>query len=100
MTPGKRALTAALTLALAAFVSVTRPVRADSPPSQQQIQFAKETSDLMLKTIVAALLQEFAETADDFPTNGCGSCLPPATCCYYHRLKKASRWRIFSKTAA
>ena len=62
MTPGKRALTAALTLALAAFVSVTRPVRADSPPSQQQIQFAKETSDLMLKTIVAALLQEFAET--------------------------------------
>ena len=37
-------------------------VRADAPPTQQQIQFAQRTSDLMLATLFAALLQEFAET--------------------------------------
>jgi len=37
-------------------------VRADAPPTQQQVEFAQRSSDLMLATIVAALLQEFAET--------------------------------------
>ena len=37
-------------------------VRADAPPTQQQIQFAQKSSDLMLATLFAALLQEFAET--------------------------------------
>ena len=35
---------------------------ADSPPSQQEVQFAIRTADLMQATIFAALLQEFAET--------------------------------------
>ena len=43
-------------------ISLRGKAHADSPPSQPQIQFAEETSELMLKTIVAALLQEFAET--------------------------------------
>lgn len=37
-------------------------VRADAPPTQQQIEFAQRSSDLMLNTLFAALLQEFAET--------------------------------------
>jgi hypothetical protein len=37
-------------------------VRADAPPTQQQIAFAQRSSDLMLATLFAALLQEFAET--------------------------------------
>ena len=37
-------------------------VRADAPPTQQQVEFAQRSSNLMLATIVAALLQEFAET--------------------------------------
>jgi hypothetical protein len=37
-------------------------VRADAPPTQQQIEFAQRSSDLMLATLFAALLQEFAET--------------------------------------
>jgi hypothetical protein len=36
--------------------------RAENPPDPQQIQFAQRTSDLMLATLFAALLQEFAET--------------------------------------
>jgi hypothetical protein len=37
-------------------------VRADSPPDQQQVQFAQRAADLMQATLFAALLQEFAET--------------------------------------
>ena len=37
-------------------------VRADSAPTQAQIGFVERSSNLMLQTIVAALLQEFAET--------------------------------------
>jgi hypothetical protein len=40
-------------------------VRADAPPTQQQIEFAQRSSNLMLATLVAALLQEFAETTPD-----------------------------------
>jgi hypothetical protein len=36
--------------------------RAESPPNPQEVQFAQTTSDLMLATLFAALLQEFAET--------------------------------------
>jgi hypothetical protein len=36
--------------------------RAESPPDPQEVQFAQATSDLMLATLFAALLQEFAET--------------------------------------
>jgi hypothetical protein len=43
-------------------LSSTTAARADSPPDAQQVQFAQRTSDLMLATLVAALLQEFAET--------------------------------------
>jgi len=37
-------------------------VGADAPPTQQQIQFAQRSSNLMLATLFAALLQEFSET--------------------------------------
>lgn len=37
-------------------------VRADVPPDAQHVAFAQRTSDLMLATLFAALLQEFAET--------------------------------------
>ena len=37
-------------------------VRANAPPTQQQVELAQRSSNLMLATIVAALLQEFAET--------------------------------------
>jgi hypothetical protein len=43
-------------------LSFTGIARADSPPDPQQVQFAERTSDLMLATLFAALLQEFAET--------------------------------------
>ena len=46
----------------AALLSLIRVARADSPPDQQQVQSAQKTSDLMLATLFAALLQEFAET--------------------------------------
>ena len=38
------------------------PAHADGPPDAQQVQSAQKTSDLMLATLFAALLQEFAET--------------------------------------
>ena len=47
---------------LAMFASFTTMIRADTPPDPQQVQFAQRTSDLMLATLFAALLQEFAET--------------------------------------
>lgn len=40
----------------------TTMIRADSRPGPRQVQFAQRTSDLMLATLFAALLQEFAET--------------------------------------
>jgi hypothetical protein len=38
---------------------------ADRPPDPAQVEFAQRTSDLMLATLFAALLQEFAETTPD-----------------------------------
>jgi hypothetical protein len=43
-------------------VSFTAIVSADKPPTPQQVEFAERTSNLMLATLFAALLQEFAET--------------------------------------
>src|ERR1043165_9437452 len=45
-------------------VTVTAVAIADSsrPPSQAEIQFAQETSDLMTNTVLAALVQEIGET--------------------------------------
>lgn len=40
----------------------TAAVRADVPPTTAQVEFAQRTSNLMLATLFAALLQEFAET--------------------------------------
>jgi hypothetical protein len=40
----------------------TAVVRADVPPTTAQVEFAQRTSDLMLATLFAALLQEFGET--------------------------------------
>ena len=45
-----------------AFASLVTTVRADSAPTQAQVAFAERASDLMLQTLFAALLQEFAET--------------------------------------
>jgi len=50
---------------LGCFVTVvyfTALARAEAPPTPEQVQFAQRTSDLMLATLFAALLQEFAET--------------------------------------
>jgi hypothetical protein len=44
------------------FTWSTTTVGADAPPTPAQVAFAQRSSDLMLATIVAALLQEFAET--------------------------------------
>jgi hypothetical protein len=43
-------------------LSFSTVARGDTPPTAEQIQFAQRTSDIMLATIFAALLQEFAET--------------------------------------
>ncbi len=56
------ALGVALLACLATLLSTDTVAHADSRPNQQQIQFAQRTSDLMLATLFAALLQEFAET--------------------------------------
>jgi len=58
----KRAFVAAFVLGFAALLFHSPAAHADSPPSAQQIQSAKDTSDLMLATLFAALLQEFKET--------------------------------------
>jgi len=50
---------------LGCFVTVvyfTALARAEAPPTPEQVHFAQRTSDLMLATLFAALLQEFAET--------------------------------------
>jgi hypothetical protein len=54
--------TAVILGSLAMFASFTTMIRADAPPDAQQVQAAQRTSDLMLATLFAALLQEFAET--------------------------------------
>lgn len=46
----------------ATLLSVTPIARADSPPDSQQVERAVKTSDLLLATLFAALLQEFGET--------------------------------------
>ena len=48
--------------AVLASLSPYADARADTPPDRQQVQLATQTSDLMLATLFAALLQEFAET--------------------------------------
>ena len=58
----KRAFVAAALTYCATFTWLMTTVRADSRPSQSQIEFAQRSSNLMLATLFAALLQEFAET--------------------------------------
>jgi hypothetical protein len=58
----KRAFVAVAVGYSVTFAWLVTTVRADSAPSQQQIAFAQRSSDLMLQTLFAALLQEFAET--------------------------------------
>ena len=58
----KRAFAAVFLGYFATFAFFTTNVSADKPPTAQQVQFAQTTSDLMLATLFAALLQEFAET--------------------------------------
>jgi len=61
---GKRsiAVATAVLVSFAMLLSFAAGARADSPPTPQQAQFAQRTSDLLLATLFAALLQEFAET--------------------------------------
>jgi hypothetical protein len=58
----KNASAAGILGGLISLVCLTTIVRADVPPTQEQVQLAQGTSDLMLATLFAALLQEFAET--------------------------------------
>jgi len=58
----KRAVAVVIVGCFAAALSFTVIVRAEGPPTQEQVQFATRTSDLMLATLFAALLQEFSET--------------------------------------
>jgi len=58
----KRAFLAVALAYCVTFAWLMTTVRADSAPTQAQIAFAQRSSNLMLATIVAALLQEFAET--------------------------------------
>ena len=58
----KRICAAVVLGCFAISTSSSTTARADSPPSPQQVQFAQRTSNLMLATVFAALLQEFAET--------------------------------------
>ena len=52
----------AIVLCCSATFALVTSVRADAPPTPQQVEFAQRSSDLMLATLFAALLQEFAET--------------------------------------
>src|SRR4051794_630086 len=58
----KRVSVVAVFFGMAALLFHSTVAQADSPPDAQQVQVAQKTSDLMLATLVAALLQEFAET--------------------------------------
>jgi hypothetical protein len=58
----KRVFTS-MSLACCVMFALFAPIAlADAPPTTEQVQFAQRSSDLMLATLVAALLQEFAET--------------------------------------
>ena len=58
----KRAFVAVALGYCVTFTWLVTTVRADAAPTQSQIAFAQRSSDLMLATLFAALLQEFAET--------------------------------------
>jgi hypothetical protein len=57
-----RAFVALVVAYCSVFAWSVTTVRADAPPTPAQVAFAQRSSDLMVATIVAALLQEFAET--------------------------------------
>src|SRR5881394_1098902 len=57
----KRVMSLIGVFAIAGFAASV-PAQDKKPPSTQAIGFAQRTSDLMLNTVVAALLQEFSET--------------------------------------
>jgi hypothetical protein len=59
------ALTIAVMIAGIVALSEFNLVVADSPPTQEEIDFATETTDLLQAELIAALLQEFAETTPD-----------------------------------
>jgi hypothetical protein len=61
----KRAFASVALGCFATALSVSAIGRADDPPDTPHVEFAQRTSDLMQATIVAALLQEFAETTPD-----------------------------------
>ena len=58
----KRAFVAVALAYCVTFTWLMTTVRADSAPTQAQLAFAQRASDIMLQTLFAALLQEFAET--------------------------------------
>jgi hypothetical protein len=58
----KRTAVAVVLGSCVTLVAFTAVVSADKPPTTQQVQFAERASNLMLATLFAALLQEFAET--------------------------------------
>jgi hypothetical protein len=60
----------AIALGCSVTFGLVTAVRAEAPPSPQQVQFAEKSSDLMVATLVAALLQEFAETTPDNVAEG------------------------------
>ena len=60
----------AIVIGCSATFGVVTTVRAEAPPSPQQVQFAERRSDLMLATLIAALLQEFAETKPENVAEG------------------------------
>jgi hypothetical protein len=66
----KRVVAAVILGCFVTVLSFTVTARADGPPNQQHVQFAQETSDLMLATLFAALLQEFAETTPENVEHG------------------------------
>jgi len=60
-----------IALFVAAGLALTNVAKADDrPPSTAERASAKKTSDLMLATLVAALLQEFAETTPENAPEG------------------------------
>src|SRR5262245_59964016 len=59
-----------LVLGLAAALGRGAALRADNPPSAEQIAFAKTVYSLMLNELVAALFQEFNETTPDNVEHG------------------------------
>ena len=51
-----------IALFVIAILTISGSAQDKKPPSPEAIQFAQQTSDLLLATTLAALLQEFAET--------------------------------------